>query len=305
MKRMLTLGFVFISLSLALSFKEELIGMIIEKKEVSFEYKNNYYLNYNFNYVKNMSSFEIENRKDLLNLYYTIINSGNSSFEFYCPREYETCIDDIKYIANNQYYLSDVNGFVHPFNSFDTIETTYDNFNRVKVKIVKTYTNVEIEKINNKISEIVRDVVKDETNEEEIIKLIHDYIIENTRYDEKRADKNIVKYSSNTAYGVLFEGYGLCSGYSDAMSLFLNYYNIPNYKISSENHVWNAVYINNKWLHLDLTWDDPIIENEKNITIHDYFLITTDRLLELDKTQHTFNTDIYSEFSNTDENKQI
>ena len=38
--------------------------------------------------------------------------------------------------------------------------------------------------------------------------------------------KNIIKYESNTAYGVLFEGYGICSGYADVMGIFLNRYNI-------------------------------------------------------------------------------
>ena len=271
MKRMFIWGFIFLSLGLTLNFKEEILEMIIKKNKVSFEYKNKYYLDYNFNYVKSVDSFEINNKKDLVNLYYTIINNGNTSFEFYCPNSYKSCISDIIYIANNQYYLSDVNGFVHPFNSFDTIETTYDTFKRVKVNIIKTYTDVEIEKLNAKVEEIARDVVKDVTDKKEIIKIIHDYIINNSKYDQKRAENNIITYASNTAYGVLFEGYGICGGYADAMALFLNYYKIPNYKISSENHVWNAVYLDGEWYHLDLTWDDPLTDSNDNVILHDYF----------------------------------
>ena len=301
MKRMFIWGFIFLSLGLTLNFKEEILEMIIKKNKVSFEYKNKYYLDYNFNYVKRVDSLEINNKKDLVNLYYTIINKGNNNFEFYCPSSYTTCVDDIIYIANNQYYLSDVNGFVHPFNSFDTIETTYDTFKRIKVNIVKTYTDVEIEKLTAKVEEIAKDVVKDVTDKKEIIKLIHDYIINNSKYDQKRAENNIITYASNTAYGVLFEGYGICSGYADAMALFLNYYKIPNYKISSENHVWNAVFLDGEWLHLDLTWDDPLTDSNEDLVLHDYFLITTDKLLELDKTQHSFNTDIYSELKEKEE----
>ena len=33
-------------------------------------------------------------------------------------------------------------------------------------------------------------------------------------------------------------------------------FGIKNYKIASSNHVWNYVYIENNWYHLDLTWDE-------------------------------------------------
>ena len=62
------------------------------------------------------------------------------------------------------------------------------------------------------VDEIIADTVKDEQDTRTIIKLIHDNIISNARYDKERADNNVIKYSSNTAYGVLFEGYGICSG---------------------------------------------------------------------------------------------
>ena len=95
-------------------------------------------------------------------------------------------------------------------------------------------------------------------NQEEKIRAIHDYIINNTEYDVERNETGTSNYDSNTAYGALIQGKAICSGYADAMALFLARFNIPNYKIASGTHVWNAVYINNTWLHLDLTWDDPV-----------------------------------------------
>ena len=103
----------------------------------------------------------------------------------------------------------------------------------------------------------------------------------------------IVKYKSDNAYGVLIENYGLCGGYTDAMMLFLERFQIPNYKIATENHIWNYVKIDDRWLHLDLTWDDPITENEKNILDDTYFLITDDELMSLEKEDHTYNADIF------------
>ena len=264
-------------------------------KNVVLETKNKYYLSYNYSYIKNVDKFDIKNRNDLMDLYYTVINSGVDEFSFYCPKEYKNCMEDVIELAENQNDLSDINGFVHPFNSFDTIETTYDSLNRVNLKIIKTYTDKEIEEINKKVDEIIKDVVKDEKDTKKIIQLIHDYIIEHTKYDKERADYNKIQYNSNTAYGVLFEGYGVCNGYADTMSIFLNRYNITNYKIASANHIWNAVKIDGTWYHLDLTWDDPIMKDNKDVVLHDYFLISTKKLKTLDVTQHTFNQETYKE----------
>ena len=232
-----------------------IVKTVSKQETITLDYKNEYYLSYNYKYVKNLSDVNnIQNKNDLLNLYYTVINSGNSDFTFYCPSSYKSCVSDVKALANDQKELSNINGFVQT-------------------------------------------EVKDETDEREIIKIIHDYIINNSKYDKLRADNNVIKYSSNTAYGVLFEGYGICSGYADAMALFLDYYKIPNYKIASENHVWNAVFLDGKWYHLDLTWDDPMLESGEDVIIYDYFLITTEKLKELDNLQHNFDTKIYPEMA--------
>ena len=76
------------------------------------------------------------------------------------------------------------------------------------------------------------------------------------------------------------------------MELMLDRLSIENYKVASENHVWNAVMLDGTWRHLDLTWDDPA---GINIKLYDYYLITTSELLNLDQTEHNFNQDIYSE----------
>jgi len=281
--------------------RDYIIGFIMEnvikKPDVSFEHKNNYYLDYQFKFVNNVESFSLKNKEDLLNLYFTVINSGVNNFDFYCPEEYENCINDVITLANDPTDLTNINGFIHPFNSFDTIETAYDSYGRVNLKIIRTYTDVEIGLLNRKVDEIIKTQIKDVTDKKEIIKIINDYIINNTKYDKERTDNNIIKYSSNNAYGVLYENYGICSGYTDAMALFLNYYDIPNYKVISENHVWNAVLLDGVWYHLDLTWDDPIMDTGEEVLDHTYFLVTTDELEELDNSQHRFNKKVFIELA--------
>ena len=144
-------------------------------------------------------------------------------------------------------------------------------------------------------------VISDKTNNDmpikEKIRIIHDYIIDNTSYDKlKNDDINDTTYKSQTAYGALIEGYATCNGYADAMAIFLDKLNVINYKISNDKHIWNLVYLDGKWYHLDLTWDDPISEN--NVNRDTYFLITTSELENLNDDTHNFNKDIYSEAIN-------
>ena len=132
------------------------------------------------------------------------------------------------------------------------------------------------------------------TNEDKI-KIIHDYIINNTKYDKAKSDNKVKLYNSDIAYGALIEHYAICGGYSDSMKLFLDKFGIENYKISSENHIWNLVKLNNEWFHLDLTWDDPVTNTGEDVLEYDYFLITTEELQTLDTDQHFFDKTIYTE----------
>ena len=84
-------------------------------------------------------------------------------------------------------------------------------------------------------------------------------------------------------------------GYSDAMKIYLDKLGVPNYKISNSNHIWNLVNLDGQWLHLDLTWDDPVTTDGSNILLHKFFLISTNELHKLDATGHNFNTEYYPE----------
>ena len=269
--------------------------MLNPKEEVNFNYRNTYYLKYRYKYYKELDEFKLENKEDISNIYYTITNNGYDNFKFYCPEEYHNCIEDVKGLVFDQKQLSIINGFVHPYNSFQNIRTEYNSLGEVNVQIIKTYSQEDIEKINAKMQEIIANEVKDEKDPKKIIRILHDYIIKNTKYDTNRADYNVIKYRSNTAYGVLFEGYGICGGYTDTMALFLDYYDIPNFEIASENHIWNAVYLDGQWLHLDLTWDDPLVSTGEDIISDTYFLITTEKLKEINDIQHNYSAEIYQE----------
>ena len=228
----------------------------------------------------------MHSKQEIINSIYYLINSGVSYSERYCAKEYDGCYDDMLSISSDANALSLLNNYVHPFNSFESIVFNFDN-NVIEIEIKHTYSKKEIKKINDKVDEIINTVITDNMAVKEQIKAIHDYIINNTEYDTLKSE-NIkdTTYKSNTAYGVLLENHGICSGYSDAMKIFLDKLNIINYKVSNDQHIWNVVYLNETWYHLDLTWDDPI--SEINITRDNYFLITSETLEKLNDGLHYF-----------------
>lgn len=268
---------------------------IAKQEEVQAPIKNEYYRNYDYEFVENTDNFNPKNKNDILNIYFTVLNSGVKNFYFYCPNEYSNCINDVKEITNNKTLLSTINNYVHPYNSYKHIETSYYKTGKVEISIEKTYSENKINTINKKVDYIINDIIKDEKDTNTMIKLAHDYIVNNTKYDSNRSDKNISEYDSDTAYGALIEGYALCGGYTDSMAIILDRLNIKNFKIASDSHIWNAVNMNDEWYHLDLTWDDPVTSDNSDILEYNFFMITTEELDQIKTNYHTYNKDYYKE----------
>ena len=295
-----TAGLVLILIGLIIIRQEDIVTIISSyilpnNNNVALGNTNDYYRDYDFNFVKNTTNFTPSNYQDILNIYYTAINAGKVSFTFYCPKTYKKCIEDVQRLANDQDLLSDINNFVHPYNGFSHIETEYDSLGRVTLNVIRTYTDEQIALINQKVDYLYPLLVNETAPIEDNIRSVHDYIINNSKYDSDRSDRNIIKYKSDIAYGPLFEGYAICGGYTDLMELFLERMGVKSFKVSSDNHIWNAVMIGNTWYNLDLTWDDPVASDGKDYLEHNYFLINTNKLLSIETTQHFFNQDLYSE----------
>ena len=66
---------------------------------------------------------------------------------------------------------------------------------------------------------------------------------------------------------------------------------------STEFHVLRPLYgkVDGKWLHLDSTWDDPVASDGNQYLLHNFFLIDTKTLLDLDTVEHSFGKNVYKE----------
>ena len=302
-KAILVTGFIAIVVVTICAFQKDKIVYKYYEYTIDKKYSkiniNDYYKDDNFNYVDDYTESGIKNRNDLINSIYYAINSGTDYIERYIDSDYTNYINDINTLTayNGDEFkkvISTLNNFVHPYNSSNNVKISYGGDYKIGITINRAYTQDEINEINNKVDKILSENVNNNMPPKEKIRAIHDYIINHTEYDKlKYENKNDDTYKSNTAYGVLIEGYGTCNGYADAMEIFLDKMNIINYKISNEEHIWNLVYLDGKWYHLDLTWDDPI--SDININRDTYFLISTKTLEKINDGTHTFDKNIYSE----------
>ena len=255
---------------------------------------NKYRKKENYGYVKINENTTLKNKDDVKNMIYTYLDAGWDYYTIKCDADYLDCTNDIKEIVQNNTYLTDLSNFVHPFNTFDKINTTFAASGKVKLKKEPRYSDSQIDTLNKKVDEIYKENYDSSKNVSENIKIFHDYIVNHTKYDQSNTT-GLSNVGSSSAYGVLIDGIGICSGYSDAMQLFLEKMNVKNYRISSSTHEWNLVYVEGAWRHLDLTWDDPIMSDGSDALKEDYFLIDTNTLLSKDDGEHNFDSSIYIE----------
>ena len=273
---------------------------------------NKYTKDYNFLYIANSKDYIPYSKNDLIDIFYSVINQGWEEFTFYCPSEYEECIKDVSILSKDELNLTHINNYVHPYNSFKTLKTAITESGEITINITYLYEGNEINEINKYVDKLINDLYKQSDDDYENLKRIHDYIINNTKYDVNRNDNGNSNYKSYYAYGPAIEGYATCNGYADLMAIILSKLNYENFKVAttseeisyeSNGHIWNAVKIDNEWLHLDLTWDDPVSTDGKDYLYHKYFLVSTEEMLEADSgnvkvEEHNFNKSIYQEFMN-------
>lgn len=291
MRDLFKILFMFILLVIVFIYKNNIASFItdhiIYRGSNTILTYNEYYLENDYKYVQNTDIKTATNYQEILNIIYTIINSGDDCFSFYC--NYDNCDQDIKKITKDNTIVTNINNFVHPYNSFNTINIDVSTNNKITVKVKRIYNEEQIEYIDKYLNNFINTKTNLAMTDYDKIKIFHDYIVNNTKYDEENT------FTDYTAYNLLTSGRSICSGYSDVMAIYLNTLGIKNYKITSKGHIWNLVKLNDKWYHLDMTWDDPIATDGNQYLLHNYFMITTDKLFELDKLEHNFDTNIFKE----------
>ena len=119
---------------------------------------------------------------------------------------------------------------------------------------------------------------------------VHDYIIDTTTYDLNAP-------SCYNAYGCLVQNRAVCAGYAKTFMLIMNRlgyrcgYAAGFGRKSGERHAWNYIELDGEFYHIDVTQDDPTVDDPNNKGDNkrrDYFCITTKELLKTHKISNEF-----------------
>lgn len=131
-----------------------------------------------------------------------------------------------------------------------------------KASVIDT---VAIKKDAAKMSNIAKTITG--SNRYELVKNIHDYIINYSDYYDGSDDKQ----SFHEATGVLIEGIGVCDSYAKSFKYLADKKGVPCIVIGGTatnalgktgTHAWNYVKMEDgKWHNIDTGWDDPVIAN--------------------------------------------
>lgn len=94
----------------------------------------------------------------------------------------------------------------------------------------------------------------------------HDYLTAHYEYD--------TNYQIYDAYGFLKNKKGVCQAYTLVFRGLMDYFDVPCTFAQSNNinHIWNVVFVDGEWFHIDATWDDPVADRPGRAR-HDLFLI--------------------------------
>ncbi|WP_223067765.1 transglutaminase domain-containing protein [Paenibacillus caui] len=130
--------------------------------------------------------------------------------------------------------------------------------------------------VNQRVKEIAAEILTPGMNAHEKVKAVHDFVVRDLKYD-----LSLRKY---TAYEGLATGEAVCQGYSLLTYKLLKEAGIHNIIMEGtaggQPHAWNLVLLQNKWYHLDTTWDDPV-PNPDNVIDYSYYLLS-DRQIRKD-----------------------
>lgn len=191
-------------------------------------------------------------------------DSMNSKIVLYFAEKVLKSNAELNYVDNYLFYTYSKNG---------------ETYNELKFNYFYTRDRVVQMKMeaDNKAEEIVKSLIQPDMTEFEKELVLHDYIVTHTKYDYDNVQNGTIPNESYTAYGVLVKGTGVCQGYSAAINLLMGKVGIESACITGSaggiNHAWNIVKIDEKYYHLDATWDDPVPDGGDKV-YYSYFNLT-------------------------------
>ena len=147
--------------------------------------------------------------------------------------------------------------------------------------------NLELEETASKIVMFVKTASQDEYS---LLIKLYEYLQKNIRYDKDELNASTRGISKNpashNAYGALVNSLAVCDGFSSAFALLAQKLGFECMVVvgrsllnstTLENHAWNIIKIQNKYYHMDITWD-TLRFNQFSGFSYDYFALNDEKM---------------------------
>lgn len=185
-----------------------------------------------------------------------------------------------------------INAFLsdHPevfyMNSQYTISITESILGKT-LKLELSYRVTGIDDLNNQINVISKglhdivDQVMDKSDYEKEL-FIHDYLAKHVKYYSDFEDEDSILDKYHTVYSAIVDKEAVCDGISKTYQLLLGMVGIESQLVtghlSNTPHAWNIVNVDGNWLHVDITSDKYIKDEDDNTieAVHTYFNVNTE-----------------------------
>ncbi len=148
--------------------------------------------------------------------------------------------------SNPQYYFIG-NGFLS--NGSSMFPMIYDGFASGATRAAETA------KVKAQIDAMEAQIAAG-TTEVEKARIAHDLICKKIKYDHDYMKPVSKTPYHQTAYSVFCDDYTVCAGYTKAFTILMNGAGVDTLSVTSKEHAWNMICINDSWYNIDLTWDD-------------------------------------------------
>ena len=174
------------------------------------------------------------------------------------------------YVYSNPQFYFLKNSYSYTYASGDATQSPLS----VRLKMYPAFYDgavraAETEKIEAILATWQSEIDACETDVEKL-KKIQDLICTKVNYNYEKGLVTEEESFSQSAYSVFCMDLTVCAGYADAFSMLCNASGIDAISVTSDNHQWNKVRIDDSWYNCDPTWDDQGTK-ENNRIIYLYF----------------------------------
>lgn len=245
-------------------------------------------------YNSNTESFSILYKDDqdkFLSKNFKIANGNLTPYFLYLEKEQ---FSDLMYTPGNDYATV----CIKAGNSFNLASSFSYNQKGAVFEIKANYTidwgesSEQRRQVETFAEEKVSKLCNDNMRDEEKVKVLHDFIVNNFEYDKS--------FRYYHPYEMIENNTGVCQAYAGLMWQLLDKAGIESRIILKDSfagdegetqswapHAWNLVNLDGKWYHIDATWDDPITTNGTQVLRYDYYLKDDSYM----RKTHTWSTD--------------